>query len=381
VLGRHVAEFSSPQFRRFTMLRRFAPALRGKPVHDVVAAHRGGDGRIVHVTVSVLPTLGPDGRVTSMLGVCSDITALKRREAELDIALRNQQAIFDAAGEGIVFVRGGRIESANRALAKMLGVTRGYLIGQPAAELLAQVSEWNAIQRGAREAAVRGEASIHELLLRARDGRSVWCQLTAREVEASTMIMVLTDITVLKRREELAWHQANHDELTGLPNRRSLAEHARRLLSVVIRQKRQAAVMVLDLDGFKDVNDAFGHAFGDALLRRVALRLSAVLREYDVLARTGGDEFVVLLPEVEGLGGVRAVAQKLVAAAGEDLETAGRLLPIRASVGVAVFPDDGEDFDGLLLRADAAMYAAKAGGKNQYRLAFDLPLESRSAQA
>jgi diguanylate cyclase (GGDEF)-like protein len=266
-------------------------------------------------------------------------------------------------------------------MAKMLGVTRGYLIGQSAAELCAQVSEWNLIQRAARDAALRGEAAIHELLLRARDGRSVWCQLTARAIDQGTMIMVLTDISVLKRREELAWHQANHDELTGLPNRRALIDHARRLLSVVIRQKRLAAVLVLDLDGFKEVNDIFGHAFGDALLRRVALRLSGVLREYDVLARTGGDEFVILLPEIENLAGARAVAQKLVAAAGEDLESAGRVLPIRASIGVALFPDDGEDFETLLARADAAMYAAKAGGRNQFSMARDLPADARPASA
>jgi diguanylate cyclase (GGDEF)-like protein len=106
-------------------------------------------------------------------------------------------------------------------------------------------------------------------------------------------------------------------------------EHSRRLLSVAMRQKRLAAVMVLDLDGFKDVNDLFGHNYGDALLRRVALRLSTVLREYDVVARTGGDEFVILLPEIDQPAAAIVVGQKLIAAASENLEGSGRSLRIR----------------------------------------------------
>jgi diguanylate cyclase (GGDEF)-like protein len=201
----------------------------------------------------------------------------------------------------------------------------------------------------------------------------VWSQLTARRVGeddgAEAIILVLTDITPLKQREEMAWHQANHDELTGLPNRRLLVENARRLLSVAKRRDRLAALMVLDLDGFKAVNDAFGHAAGDAMLRRVAVRLSMALREYDLIARTGGDEFVVLLPEVDDVDAARAVAEKLTAAAREEVTIGERLTQIGVSVGIAVFPVDGQDFDVLLRRADEAMYASKQAGKNRYTFA------------
>jgi diguanylate cyclase (GGDEF)-like protein len=183
---------------------------------------------------------------------------------------------------------------------------------------------------------------------------------------------VLTDITALKRREEIAWHQANHDDLTGLPNRRLLVEHARRLLSVALRQRRLAAVMVLDLDGFKEINDLFGHQYGDALLRRVAQRLSSVLRDYDVVARTGGDEFVVLLPEIDDPSVAVVVAEKLIAGASENVEVPGRTVRMHASVGIALFPSDGHDFDVLIAAADNAMYAAKAAGKNRYQFAGEL---------
>jgi diguanylate cyclase (GGDEF)-like protein/PAS domain S-box-containing protein len=258
MIGRHVAEFNAPEFGRREFVRRFAPALRGRAVFDAEAIHLSRAGERVYVVVSALPVRDESGRIEAVYGICSDITALKRRE-------------------------------------------------------------------------------------------------------------------------ELTWHQANHDELTGLPNRRLLVEHARRLLSVAMRQRRQAAVLVLDLDGFKEVNDVFGHAYGDALLRRVALRLASVLREYDVVARTGGDEFVVLLPEIEEAAVALRVAEKLVAAAREDLEAAGRSLRIHASVGVALFPDDGNDFEALLVRADAAMYAAKAAGKNRFRFASELAAGEASA--
>ena len=382
VLGRPVTFFNAPEFSRRAFMRRFLPVFRGESVFDVEAVHRTRDGKTLVVTVSAIPTLGADGRIESVLGVCTDITAQKRRERELAVALRNQQVIFDAAGEGIAFVQAGRIEKANGALAHLLGVPHSWLNGRPAADILADADDWQRILEGTRAAAGRGESANHEVMLRAPEGsvgsRGVWSQLTARMVgadgEAEAMILVATDITPLKQREELAWHQANHDELTGLPNRRLLGENARRLLSVAMRRDRLAALMVLDLDGFKEVNDAFGHAYGDAMLRRVAMRMSMALREYDLIARVGGDEFVVLLPEIDDPDVARRVAEKLIAAASEDIEIAERPSHMGASVGIALFPNDGHDFDTLLRGADAAMYASKQAGKN--RCSFAAPLHA-----
>lgn len=383
VLGRHVTVFNAPEFTPRMFMRRFLPVFRGEPVFDVEAIHRTRDGKLLHVMVSAIPTFGADGKLESVLGVCTDITAQKRRERELAVALRNQQVIFDAAGEGIAFVQSERIEKANGALAKMLGVPRPWLSGRPAADILASAADWPQILAITRAAAQRGESANREVMLRAPDAatgtRGVWSQLTARLVgaddEAEAMILVLTDITPLKQREEMAWHQANHDELTGLPNRRLLVENARRLLSVAMRRDRLAALMVLDLDGFKEVNDAFGHAYGDAMLRRVSMRMSMALREYDLIARTGGDEFVVLLPEIDDRDAARSVAEKLITAAGEDIETGDRLSHMGASVGIAVFPTDGQDFDSLLRRADAAMYASKQAGKNRCTFAAQPPAD------
>ena len=373
MIGRFVWDFNAPGFTRREFLRRFSPVMHGRSVFDMEAIHRTKRAEPLYVNISALPMLNDAGEIESVTGICSDITGLKQRERELNIALRNQEAVFDAAGEGIAFVRRGRIEGPNGALARMLGVPREALIGQPVSEILANRGDWETIEHGTSAAGVKGDAAVHEVMLRAHDGRTIWCQLTSRQAgEANSRILVLTDISALKKREELAWHHANHDELTGLPNRRLLMEHARRLLSVALRQRRMASVLVLDLDGFKDINDLFGHAYGDALLRRVAQRLSSVLRDYDVVARTGGDEFVVLLPEIDEPSIAAVVAEKLIAAASENVEVPGRTVKMHASVGIALFPADGHDFDSLLSSADNAMYAAKAAGKNGYQFAGEV---------
>jgi len=383
VLGCHVMDFDAALrgVARRAMLRRIAMLRRGEPLFDVEVTQRTRTGSSLVVLVSALPVFAPDGKLQSVFGVCSDVTALKRREHEVSVALRNQEALFDAAGEGIVFLRGGRVETVNRALLRMLGVPREALLGRSLPDVFLADVDWGQFERATMEAAQRGEGAYQEVLVRTEGGRSAWCQFSGRGVSDRTMILVVTDVTVLKRREELAWHQANHDELTGLPNRRSLIDHARWLLSVAARHERRAAIMVVDLDGFKAINDVLGHAHGDALLRRVALRMSSVVREYDVVARTGGDEFVVVLPDVDSPDVAHVVAGKLLAAIAEDVEDERRRVNVSASIGIAVAPDDGRDFETLLARADEAMYAAKARGKNQYVVAADtrLPPPPRAA--
>ena len=369
VIGRSLLEFAvpdSPGARR-AILRCGAQLVRGRPLFDVELVQRTRHGTARVVLVSALPIVSPEtGMLQSIFGVCSDVTVLKRRERELSVALRNQQALFDAAGEGIVFVRNGVVESVNRALLQMLGGDREAVLGRPLAEVVAAAIDWDGFARAVFAAALRNDGANREVLIRTADGRAAWCQLAGRGVGDGAMILVVTDVTALKQREEFAKHQANHDELTGLPNRRSLVDHAAWVLSVATRRGRRVAIMLIDLDGFKSFNDALGHAQGDALLQRVAGRMSSVMREYDVVARTGGDEFVVVLPDVEDPGAAFAVAEKLIAAVAEDVDHGSVRVSVRASIGIAFAPTDGTDFEALLARADEAMYAAKARGRNCY---------------
>jgi diguanylate cyclase (GGDEF)-like protein len=160
---------------------------------------------------------------------------------------------------------------------------------------------------------------------------------------------------------------ATQDALTGLPNRRQLDGHLRQRLAEAARFDHKVAVMFIDLDNFKTINDNFGHSVGDSLLRAVSERMLACLRSYDLLVRFGGDEFVVVLAGIDDLGEVDQVARKLIEAIRPSFDIDGRTLSVSASIGVSLYPTDASDGEGLLRHADDAMYAAKESGRNCFR--------------
>ena len=187
-----------------------------------------------------------------------------------------------------------------------------------------------------------------------------------------------------KRAEDRVQYLATHDVLTGLPNRAMFTELLEHSVKVARRGQRKNAVLFIDLDGFKFVNDSLGHAAGDALLVEVAARLRASVRESDVVARLGGDEFVVILNDVGGREQTSQVARKILAALGEPVEMSDRECCIGASIGVAMCPDDGDDAELLIRNADEAMYEAKDGGKNDVRFFREgkvLPLSRNASDA
>ncbi|QNA90333.1 GGDEF domain-containing protein [Massilia sp. Dwa41.01b] len=175
----------------------------------------------------------------------------------------------------------------------------------------------------------------------------------------------MADIDARKLQEDAMRHQAHHDMLTGLPNRLLLADRLRQALLAAQREGHKLGLIFFDLDKFKPVNDTYGHAVGDILLQQVATRLRATLRASDTLARLGGDEFVVLLPRVSDSGDARKVAEDILRELNRPFVTEGFTLSISASLGVAVAPDCGDDADGLLRCADAAMYDAKLHGRGR----------------
>ncbi len=165
-----------------------------------------------------------------------------------------------------------------------------------------------------------------------------------------------------KRTEQQIQHLADHDGLTNLPNRRLLMDRLEHSLALTQRANKLLAVLFLDLDGFKPVNDTYGHAEGDRMLLEVAKRLTSCVRESDTVARIGGDEFTVLLPEVSSFGDVQRFANKVLHALATPMQIGGRDVAMSASMGISVYPWDGEDADGLLRSADSAMYQAKQEG-------------------
>jgi diguanylate cyclase (GGDEF)-like protein/PAS domain S-box-containing protein len=214
-----------------------------------------------------------------------------------------------------------------------------------------------------------------EIRMRHKLGHWVWVldrgKVTAWTEDGKPLMMYGThqDITTRKQQEELFRHGAQHDALTGLPNRVLLADRLERALLAARRDSGQLALLYLDLDGFKDVNDAHGHEAGDVVLRTMARRVHACVRASDTLARLGGDEFVVLLPDMKDSQHALTLADKIIAEVrrpvtlGQDVSVS-----VSACIGIACYPEHGTDAQTLMTHADQAMYAAKKGGKNAARI-------------
>ena len=184
-------------------------------------------------------------------------------------------------------------------------------------------------------------------------------------------VALLTDISLQKRHEQELEHIAHYDTLTGLPNRALLADRLQQEMAHCLRRRKQLAVVFIDLDGFKLVNDQHGHGVGDELLIALALRMKGALREGDTLARIGGDEFVAVLTGLDLPKDCEIVLSRLLAAAADPVLANGVLLRVSASIGVTLFPQDPANADQLLRHADHAMYQAKQAGKNRYHY-FDV---------
>jgi diguanylate cyclase (GGDEF)-like protein len=188
--------------------------------------------------------------------------------------------------------------------------------------------------------------------------------------------LLLDDRTRALQSAQQALHLALYDVLTGLPNRKLITERLGQALAKARREKAHVGLLFIDLDNFKPVNDDYGHAMGDLLLKDVARRLQGCMRETDTAARLGGDEFVVLLPSIEGRDGAMVVAAKVLHALSRPFEIAGNRFVISASIGIALYPEHGSDEKLLLRHADAAMYEAKKQGRNRMSF-FDAGLRGR----
>jgi diguanylate cyclase (GGDEF)-like protein len=208
-----------------------------------------------------------------------------------------------------------------------------------------------------------------EIWIRPREGAPIpaWASVGCAVGEESAIeqiVLVFNDMTERKNSEEVIAHQANYDMLTKLPNRYLFRDRLRRALLRAKRDKASVALLFLDLDGFKKINDTLGHAAGDEALRHAAKRVSQTLRDADTAARLGGDEFAVILPEIENPLDVEGVAQRILAAVAEPMEVHDQEVVLSASIGVAIYPTDSDNDEDLLRDADVAMYRSKKAGGN-----------------
>ncbi|WP_170309536.1 EAL domain-containing protein [Litorilituus lipolyticus] len=192
-------------------------------------------------------------------------------------------------------------------------------------------------------------------------------------------IVVMTDITAQKQAEKELRYMANYDHLTGLPNRSLLIERIEHAIESTARIDSSLAVLFVDLDRFKQINDTLGHDYGDLLLNEVSTRFNSILRQDDTLARLGGDEFVILLEQYKSTNSLSGIAQKLINVAEQPIKLKDTTVSIGASIGIAVYPEDGKDSSELLRNSDIAMYSAKQGGRNNYQF-FETSMNEAAAK-
>jgi diguanylate cyclase (GGDEF)-like protein/PAS domain S-box-containing protein len=346
----------------------------------------GGGTRWIEVTI--VPHLVGEGDPAGAFVLVTDIT--HHRQAEL--ALRDSEErlakFLHASAEGIVFHRGGLITDANPPLLALIGRSLPEVLGRPALDYVAADQR----ERVGGVMAAGAEITYETALLHA-DGTRLPVEFIVRTMEHQGERLRMTVVRDLRDRIEARsriHYLAHHDALTGLPNRNAFIEYAEKLVPGALAQGSTLALLFIDLDHFKRVNDSLGHLAGDTLLQTVARRITGALRAGDLVSRFGGDEFVVLLAGSPPHAAVVDVANKLLAAVGAAVEVEGASISVTPSIGVAMFPRDGQTPEDLVKHADTAMYHAKAKGRANWRFfepamaeaAYaELAMESRLAQA
>lgn len=362
LIGRRLAELYCDPVERDDFLKLLAAG--GGSVRQFEARLRRGDGTVIWVSTNAQYYRDAAGRVTGVEGTTRDITEARRAQDELRLAAR----VFECAADGIVITdRALAVVSVNPAFVELVGVDAAQANGRKLADFAADADGEDLDMRLSPALAQRGQW-CGEVRVRRSGGNVIpgWLSVSTvrdRAGEPVHCVAMFSDITERKASQARMAFLAHHDPLTQLPNRLLLRDRVDQAISRAARSGTRLALLFVDLDDFKRVNDSFGHQTGDALLREIAGRLGHCVRDTDTVSRYGGDEFVVALPDLTDLGVVERVARCISEQVSAPLHAAGAQVCVSCSIGVAVYPGDGEDCDALVRHADTAMYAAKRAGR------------------
>lgn len=333
------------------------------------------DGRSYWVNATIVPFLDASGKPERYVAIQADISARKqsemaKKEARGELVLA--ASVFSESPMGIMITdEKGNILRVNAAFSSITGYTAADAIGQTTT-LLKSAHHDEVFYQNMWASLHKSGQWEGEIWNRRKNGEIFpeWSTITATYNEAgdtNNYINSFIDISEKKLSEDHVYHLAHYDALTDLPNRTLFLERLRQSIKQVKRANTKLAVLFLDLDNFKMVNDTLGHACGDILLQEVAQHLKAAIRETDVVARLGGDEFTITLNDIDSSQEAADIAEKIIAATASPVCLAGKQVMVSTSLGISFYPDDGLEAETLLKNADIAMYRAKSEGKNNYQ--------------
>lgn len=370
VLGKPSPLVVPPQTETSLEVRR--RVLQGETVHSFEIAHVRSDGARIEISLSAAPLKSAEGKIIGVLVTCTDITSLKNIEHALEASEARFRALSESAMDIVTVIDAdGVILYQSPSVRHLLGVDPEAMIGLNQFEIIH------------RDDAAEVRDRFHELIERGELARPV--EFRVRHVDGSWrtlesigkncldlpairgIIVNTRDVSERRAIQQRIQHLAYHDSLTGLPNRSMLQDRVAQAISRAERSEKKLAVMFIDIDNFKNINDTLGHDVGDDLLREVARRLRMSVRGHDTIARQGGDEFIVLLEELDGQRGAGRVAQKILEALRQAFDVGGTKQHVSGSIGIALFPEDGRDSQALMKNADTAMFHGKSLGKNTYQ--------------
>ncbi len=323
------------------------------------------DGSLYWERSSIGPLINEEGELTHYIALKQPITEEKNAQEKLRLA----SAVFSVAAEAIMVTDSqNRIQMVNESFEQITGYTEAEVLGKTPVILKSGDHNPGFYQEMYRKLKEQ-HAWEGELWNKRKNGEVYpqWLTISSRYSPTGVLegyVALFSDITQRKHDEAIIIHQANYDTLTGLPNRHLFEDRLKQAMAVSDRSRTQTALLFIDLDRFKYVNDTFGHFAGDLLLKQVAQRIGSCLRKSDTVSRLGGDEFAVVITELHNLSAIEHIAQKILLSLAKPYLLENNEAYISCSIGIAIYPDNGSDSERLLLNADNAMYKAKEKGRN-----------------
>lgn len=341
--------------------------LKGNTISNPYDPATFSDGSLHVFDTYKTPLYDADGKVYALLGIGRDVT----ERQELENKLHQAATVYDSTTEGIIVTDvNARIIGVNRAFSEITGYSEDEVIGKNPHYFASGKHDKNFYQQIWHDLNNKGHWQ-GEIINRHHDGHfyTEWIVISAvknTEGMVTNYVATFSDISDIKDSQQKIARMAEYDQLTNLPNRSLLARELDKAISRAKRSKTKVAIMFLDLDNFKQINDTLGHSFGDKVLKKVAHRFQSCIREEDILSRQGGDEFLVVLEQLSDVKEAAIVAQKLISSLSKPLYVSSHEFYLGVSIGISIFPDDGPDPEMLIKNADTAMYQSKNNRKNQF---------------